>query len=900
LALITCLAGAPTARANGDGEDLVILLDRSGSMLGVESDSRGLATALTLYLVDQARLAGPGSRVAVVVFGNDVQVIPEQGLSPVGPELINAVGQLPAPVNSARTSMERALRKALELLQGSPEDRSRRVVLVSDGEPEPPLTAFPQLLAQAEQAAEGMTGERRKRAWAPFFAKAAQASQEQIEGALLPQFNEKGIPIIPVILGTGEAHAKLLRHVAAVTTGDPDQAVTVGANMILDLEETVHRPPAVMPVDRVDQAAGTTGFRRTVTIPANSDLAQFLVHYPAAANRGAWQGIEISLRSPDGIRYERGGPEYARALDRNNNPQEGTLVYERFAVPSPAAGEWEMVINSKDGRPLPPFEFLADVRTSMRVRLTIQPDVRAGEGTVEIAAQVVGADGQPVTFKEAVGEVATPDGRKLPLAFSSPGAGQIARATFRAAGVPPFGTHRVWVTARFSGGDRPYLQGEGRFETTPAQPVSLRIDIPADTGGGGVGRHVSLAPDAIAFETLGDVQLNHTIGPIRVETDSRKPVPVRLRLSPLIRGDGQGESPTRWLTLKPSQGTVQAGTPFSFHITATLPDFLAEDMDQEEMRGRLRVTSDLARSDLAVDVVLRVQLQRIKIQGTLGRSRLLSYALRYLIPGYQAHTIKLTTTAEASHAGVVKIGRPEPVSRTEGWLQPGQLNITIPTETAGTVQLPTVGETLRLPLRVEASRGAPRGRYRGEILVAGEHLIPAKLHYQIDLPRRTWQETILARFLMVAGALAALLALFTVLWRLANRFPAGRRLLIDSRILPEGEWDFRGRFQIRLQSEAGGNRTAWQLVPGSDPDIEVGGQNIGVRSVNLKRSQTIASGPYTLRVDRLDRETLTLQMSESPHRPARWRNLAMLTVLSICFLAVVRFWPAAVLQLLQR
>jgi len=892
--VVAVLVASVASEAATGGEDLVILLDRSGSMLGATSDQRGLAKALTLYLVDQARLAGPGSRVAVIPFANDVRVIPEGGLAPVGPKLVQAVEGIPVPVNGARTSMERALRKALQLLRSSPEGQSRRVILVSDGMPEPPLDAYPQLLAKEEQELVSITDEeRRKGLITRFFEKAAKISREQIDGALLPQFRQAGIAIVPLILGTSAQNKAFLRHVAEVTIGDGAQAVVVKTSPILDLEKTVRRPPAVMPVDRFHQQAGGMALRRTVAIPPHAEWVQFLLHYPAIANPGVWKRLRVELRAPDGTHYDRGSKPYARALDHNNDPRKGTLVYERFAIPSPAPGEWEISVTDTGGRPLPPLDLLVDARTSLRLRLTLQPEVQSGAGRVEIAAQVVGSDGQPLPFRAATGRIATPGGQKTPLSFSPPSAGKVARASFPVAGTPPFGAYRVWVTAYLGSGKLPYLQGQGGFESQPEVPAELRMEIPADTGAGGGEPHYSASPDAIAFQVLGDRLIHQTIGPVRLITNSVQPIPVRILLSPLTRGDGEGESPTRWLTVRPSQGMVQRGHPFVFSVTAHMPDFLPDGMERGELRGHLRVISDAVQSDVAVNVSLRVQIAKIVVAGVkAGRIPRLFYALRCLLPGHQSRTLKLTTGAMVAHPGVVKLGRPEPLTGGQGWLQPGQLTLTIPTETAGVLELPPDGETIALPLRVDAGRGVPRGRYRGEILIAGENLLPARLTYEIDLPRHTWQERVVMDFIPLLVCILLVLVVWVALWR-TRRYPEGLRFTLRADEVGQDGWNFAGRFQVRPR---GGG---WIVDRANDLDVTVGGGKVGSNGQVLASNREISSGRYTFAVRNCDPKALTLEVRRSPNRPARWRTLAMVTMIAVCLLLVIRFWPAPILQLIQ-
>ncbi len=892
-------AAAPQAGGVQEGEDLVILLDRSGSMLGQSSDKRGLATALVLYLMDQARLAGETSRVAVVTFGNEVKVIPEGGLTPVGPELIEAVAQIPRPRNRERTSMERALRKALELLGSDGSGRKRRVVLVSDGVPEPPLDAYPQLLAEAEEAIQGVSDpSKRDQLLAPFLEKASKTSLEQIQGALLPQFAAEGIPVIPVILGESEETAGLLRQVAAATTGDAEQAVQVKESMIAALAKTVRRPPGVMPVDRADSPGGAAVFERDIHLPPECSLVEFLLHYPPRARRGAWKDLEVTLTDPQGGVYHRQDPGYRAAFDRNNDPKAGTMVFERLVVANPSPGVWHLTVRGKGGRILPPLALYVDARTALRLRLTVQPEVQEGAGEVLITAQVAGADGSAVPFHAAEGEVGLPDGSKAKLAFSAPGAGDTARATFDAAGEPPFGGHRVWVTARLGPGGMPYLQGEASFETQPALAANIWMTIPAGGNGGTADHGPSGRDDSLYFPVLGDTLGKYTIGPIKVETDSKRPISIRLALSPLKQEEGQVESPSRWLQLRPSAGSVVAGRPFVFHLTAALPEYLPADLAQEKMQGRLIVTSDMARTDLATDVVVRVQFPEVKIVGKVARSRLLTVRFPFLVPGYRLTELEVTSTAAVSHPGVVKIYAPEPLSQAQPWLQPGQLTLTVPGDQGNLVELPPAGEVVHLPIRVATGRGVPRGLYGGKIIVAGSRILPATVRYRIVVPRVTWGERIapwLVPGSIVASGAALLLGLAA--W-CAGRWRRGREVRLTPEQVAGSGWHFRDLFGIRCTLDDRGRASRWELED-PHPDLTVGDRRPQPGAV-LHRNQEIQIHRYTFRVRDPGRRGLTLEVEESPHRPARWRRLALLGAVAAAVFLALHLRPQLLLQLLQR
>lgn len=116
-----------TDRAPAQAADLVIVLDRSGSMEGRKlSDAR----QAVIRLLDQL---GPEDRLALVTYSNGVQV--RSALMPVNDatrrQLASAVDQIHA---GGGTNLGGGLGRGIDLLMGTPgADRQRKVILLSDG-----------------------------------------------------------------------------------------------------------------------------------------------------------------------------------------------------------------------------------------------------------------------------------------------------------------------------------------------------------------------------------------------------------------------------------------------------------------------------------------------------------------------------------------------------------------------------------------------------------------------------------------------------------------------------------------------------------------------------------------------------------------------------------------------
>jgi len=131
------LAAPPAASVARAPLDVVVVLDRSGSMSGSPLEAVTSATAQLL------RLAGPDDRMAVVAFDDEVQlVLPLTHHEPDG-----AGAAVRAIRCGGSTNLSGGWLKGLELLTGSPRDGAlRRIIVLTDGHANAGITGPDQLV----------------------------------------------------------------------------------------------------------------------------------------------------------------------------------------------------------------------------------------------------------------------------------------------------------------------------------------------------------------------------------------------------------------------------------------------------------------------------------------------------------------------------------------------------------------------------------------------------------------------------------------------------------------------------------------------------------------------------------------------------------------------------------
>ena len=143
------LAAPPATPLQRPPLDVVVALDRSGSMAGAPLAAVTAATAQLL------RLAGPDDRVGVVAFDEDVQLV--LPLSRHDPD--TAANEVLALRSGGSTNMSGGWLKALELLAGGRRPEAlRRVILLTDGHANVGITEPDEMVAFVRGAqAQGVT-----------------------------------------------------------------------------------------------------------------------------------------------------------------------------------------------------------------------------------------------------------------------------------------------------------------------------------------------------------------------------------------------------------------------------------------------------------------------------------------------------------------------------------------------------------------------------------------------------------------------------------------------------------------------------------------------------------------------------------------------------------------------
>jgi uncharacterized protein YegL len=390
LAVLLLLTAAAPARAETTGPrqaDVVLLLDRSGSMAA--NDPGGLAVTGARVFLD---MLDPKDRVAVVTFDAGARTLFPLTEVGSGAEARQALESLGRPTGEW-TDMRAALEAALNLLPPASADRQPAVLLFTDGKPETQPGGVPDGYRAEMLAAATSLGGRQ----APVFS-----------------------------IGLGQADLELLQQVALYTKAESFSASSADqvVKLFADVLGRIKGRHVALSFSE-DLAPGVAGQPRTFTVPPYTRLLTL----SAAGGTGpvALTGQMPgggALQSAPGLKFSQGGN------------------YTVYTIPDPVPGTWTVQLAGA-GR----VEGHAQTESALRLRLLNPPPYSQVGTTGPIEVTVDGdpdaasplevwaqaGTGQPVkltpTEGHHIGELDMADGR---LAVWATRAGaEVARQEFR-------------------------------------------------------------------------------------------------------------------------------------------------------------------------------------------------------------------------------------------------------------------------------------------------------------------------------------------------------------------------------------------------------------------------------------------------------------------------------------
>uniref|UniRef100_A0A832A4T9 VWA domain-containing protein n=1 Tax=Desulfacinum infernum TaxID=35837 RepID=A0A832A4T9_9BACT len=895
LALVLMLS-VGAAWAQSTSTNMVIVVDRSGSMKEPGGDPEGLGRAAVEFLLDQLELAGPENRAAVLPFSTMVKAIPTEGVTSDFENAIRPHLGVLAEVDGY-TDLEEALRQGLRRLDGA--EGRKQMVLISDGQPEPDF--------QSARVAERFPEQYRKFRSNPKAEKSlkeqmAQMSSEQIQRFLFGLLKEKGIEVYPLALTGIEAHGEdLLRNMAVQVTQDAAAfKKTLSRDLLRALEEIVPKPPSVLTVFKASfDQGGHKQWSTAFQLQEPVKMLRILIMYGEKPSGVTWH-----LQGPAGSIQpnQPGSARYAAAKDKNGK---GDVIFERLFLDAPPLGTYRIDFESKGF--LPGIKVIVDARTDWTLSVQTRPDPGEVGVPVEIFCGLTGARSQGL--KSGQVEIVDPKGMPVgePLVLQEAQNGVVqGRWTPSTAG-----THLLKVVGYLDPDRTRSLAAKHLVHVKPRQAVSLRLLVPTATApvsSGPPPRERLKGPsydhrgEVLDFQTFTATRTQYQIEGIRVEQSSHRAVPVVVTVENLRHEESNFTlDPEAWCTVQPNQGATSAASPFHFNLTLRLPANLPVGLPDGAYTGTVRVVSPEAEQPVHKLVRFTIDLPDFQTVPADVAQKGLRMAFACCLPDH--HSVSFAVTTDAAKDQQVSLIPPMVLVRegTDESVSDEQAQVCVrgcdvPEKTV------TVAGHDRGPTKITLdgyvhSAALPSGNYQGDVMVRSQLGRTLYIPVTLSIPSRFWVDHI--RPAALGGLGVALLGLFfgpARLWRARRGRFAGTTLTItrqaNGRVAVPEPWN-----QIVDVTYVDQPQKAWLIrsqratvtplrpQPGMPPgQVLIPINSVGSFSVRF-------GGNYQFGTRSASTHRLQLRLRSSPYRRRgilTWFGLLSVTALGCGFLS---YWP---------
>ncbi len=746
------------ANDSGQGADLVILLDRSGSMR--KNDPRGLSKALALYLIDQFELADEKNRVAVVLFATRVTPL-APALSKDFVTLQRQIDKIPDP--DGLTDLEMGLKTAYRLLSPLDDGRRKQVVILSDGMPYPDPAdrdRFPDIARQFLKRVKNVDRHSQKYTdtLIAYSKRAIPRSMENIDKVVLPSFEGK-IEIYPIGLRSTGTDREFLKQMALRTTRMEEAFTLVEdtSELVLAAERIANKGDQSLLLlrDRVKNAR--TKYQKEFLVDPHLIKARVVLHYLEEGVSA--DDFDIVLMGPDGEQITR---ETGRYLGARDHSGKGSLVFERFFLDNVTKGTWRVELKSRrKTKVLPPFELLVEGRTRLKLVIEANPPEVQVPGNVELRAMLNDPEGRPAPIARAKGEIRDHEGNMIPVNFTVD-AGGVAVGRVE---LPdrPLGDYLVTVQAFLQANTPQGVRGRTSFLAKPAEPIELSVVIPygADPTVMAEGGK-SLNREKIVFPPVGDHELTATIKGIKVENISTRPAAVSISVGPLSHQEGELLDGTRWLQIRPRRGNASQQRPFQFDLTVKVPSRIPATAENGLYEGVIKISSPGSSLPLEVPVEFTLNIPKLQLAGT-DANHGLSFSLWWMRPGQQQEKFRVRTNSASQQKVTVRIS--PYLTNKDGETMDFRMLSLSGVEGFDPDLVIEPGKTVAVPLLAKA--GVPDirpGIYHGEVLLDGERARDIVVPVSVEVP--TWMGILIARWAVLGTALLGLVGVIVVALRM--------------------------------------------------------------------------------------------------------------------------------------
>ncbi len=843
--------------------DMAILVDRSGSMKGVQNN---MALALIQFIIDQTFFFQDDVRLVLIPFSDKAQSQPQQGFfTDVEPALV-AAGKLPDP--SGGTDIEAALETGQQRLAPFDGQRNKIAVMMTDGKPEPSPSDARRFPKTAEKISNkcGKPGTPNYSGCVqPFLDQISKESMDTIVNVLIPAFAGK-MPLYTIALAGGSINREFLEACSRISTQRNDafqiverQNLITAANVLIPKGQNV-----INIYQRQVDERRSAPVEDTFRLPLSLKRVRFVVNYLDPGIREGEIAIEIHL--PNGQILRNSGAESslfsARAAD-------GSLVFQRLILSTPVPfGDGKVVVKRTAGGALPRMLIVAEgIMTEGAFRITLTPPQPEAGDNLIIDARIE-ESGRVIPAEAIRGKIYAPDGRSVDISLDKKPDGTFQKTYPIPDGAR--GRHILTLMAVLNSKLNQNISGQTEFTVSPPNPVVLLPEIPF---GGGEG--VSQAPDALIFSPLGCSRLDYTISKIRILNEAKKSAPVSITISPLTSNEGQVLDPRKWIAITPSPaGVTAAGAPFTFNLKALVPKNIPGDLENATYRGTLNIECPDAGLQ-TIPVALPIHIP--SFTDLPKRIEMTAY---WRVPTTLTRSLSVKADGDCAINGKL-ICNQNFQDKKENFIEAASLSLNSPKPDF------SLDKGSSASVSMEATLGnLPVGRYASQVYLDGDITRDAVLPVEVIVPAPSWNPWpykgpgYRGNVLQVLHLLGILLLLLGFIRQLAARpFLRFRRgtSWFGSPNMPISITDPRSNsnlFRITQSSNGGG----WSLQPTGSAIVSLNEEQI-MGSADVFQNDQIRCVGFSFNVRQMTTGGIALGTLDSPfpevifRRPGQWMTL---------------------------
>jgi len=394
--------------------DMVIVLDRSGSMN--DNDPESISVAAASFLVEQLALLGDRNRVAIVPFSNRAHILgqhtpnPARALQAPTGSLIEmmAAGVSEGPsfpfretasdnpaallsvlrgqmrIAGGDTDLLSALRLARGILRNSPREAKKYLFLICDGRPELDRWDGPRKdeFAKIFGAGLALNHEGRNRQY-----------RDYIRDTEAPAIGREGIELMPVAFQGKSAKAArkageleaYLRELKRKSNGDGEIVLAGADDLVAKLANLMPASSNHIVVHEAKNfiTAGASQGAVEVSVPEVAVKTRFFIAYTGATSA---HRTRIVVTRNGGVIADSGAAT-AAATFHSLYKKNGGLIFQSIIINDPnlAAGNFRIEVRAADGSPgVPAAALISDIRSRFYALLDFQQQPVCAPGKLDL------------------------------------------------------------------------------------------------------------------------------------------------------------------------------------------------------------------------------------------------------------------------------------------------------------------------------------------------------------------------------------------------------------------------------------------------------------------------------------------------------------------------------------